>query len=185
MVDRRVPAAATGQRLVPAPLVGVHHRPRLGGRQDRGVDRLLGPGSAARRGSTAGHWCGRPPPVPEAGRCPKCRGPWPGSPAAAEGRVDRCAAPLFSPAFWYISSASAGSSGSGERSAAARARAWMACRSRSRCWRLTPTSRASFAVGTPCAIAPEDQEDLAGAEVCTLPEVPVNTLKTRRQPLQR
>jgi hypothetical protein len=33
--------------------------------------------------------------------------------------------------------------------------------------------------------APEDQEDLDGAEVCTLPGVPVNTLKTRRQPLQR
>ena len=28
----------------------------------------------------------------------------------------------------------------------------MACRSRSRCWRLTPTSRASFAVGTPRAM---------------------------------
>ena len=39
------------------------------------------------------------------------------------------------------------------RPAAARARAWTACRSRSRCWRLTPTSRASLAVGTPWAVA--------------------------------
>ena len=124
----------------------------------------------------ADRWYGQPPPVPQAGRYPRCRDPWPGSPAALEGRAGRCAAPLFSPAFWYISSASVRSSGSGERSAAARARAWISCRSRSRCRRLRPSSRASFAVGVPWANTAEDRRIVAGLRCVPCQVVPVNTL---------
>src|SRR5271166_5074763 len=44
----------------------------------------------------------------------------------------------------------------------------MACRSRSRCWWLTPTSRASFAVGTPCAM-PRRIKRIWPGRRCTLP----------------
>src|SRR4051812_36037440 len=40
MVHRRVPAVATARRVVPVPLVHVHHRTRLGGGQDRGANEL-------------------------------------------------------------------------------------------------------------------------------------------------
>src|SRR5512142_959465 len=40
MVHRRMPSAAAAQRVVPVPVLGVHHRTRLGGGQDRGVDQL-------------------------------------------------------------------------------------------------------------------------------------------------
>ena len=75
--------------------------------------------------------------------------PGPPSPAAAAGRRGRCAAPLFSPA-WYISSASTWASGSGERSAAARAWAWRLCRRASR-WRRLAPARGPAGRSTPWA----------------------------------
>ena len=106
--------------VVALPLVGVDRRPL----QARVVDDLLQLRPAGRRRGPPGG--PRPTPArrprrPAAGRWRRCRGRGGGWPAAAAGRPGRRAGCLFSPAFWYISSASTTASPSGLRSSPSRA----------------------------------------------------------------
>src|SRR4051812_38902736 len=69
----------------------------------------------------------------------------------------------FSPAFWYISSASTTASPSGLRSRHRRAYSWSRCRRTSDQRRSHPSSRAILGGGGALGDAVEDQEDLRGA----------------------
>ena len=185
MAHRGVSPIATGQRVVPVPRRRCTPSPPARWRAGPWRRPTRPTRSDGRPAARAGRSPGRPPRGPVAGRSPRSRGPWPGSPAASAGPPGRCAEPLFSPAFWYISSASVRSSGSGVAVRGGRRAGLDLVPQPEQMLAADPQLAGELRGGLPLGDAAEDQEDRAGLRWVPCQGVPVNMLKTRRQPLQR